>query len=131
MDAVSYTLATALSPGDPQRALPWVASVLGAVLAGGGLLAVALAYKAVRRRQGLGMGDVKMMAMIGASLGWRLALLTVFLGSLLGSVFGVYLILFRGRDLQHKLAFGTWLGIAAALSLFFGIPLVRWYAGES
>ncbi len=127
LDAVSYTVAAGLSPDDPQRVLPWTASIFGALTAGGSLLAVALAYKAVRRRQGLGMGDVKMMAMVGAFLGWRLALFTVFFGSLIGSVLGVYLMVFRGRDLQHKLAFGTLLGIAAVLSLFFGLPLIRWY----
>ena len=126
-DVVSYALAGGLSPDDPQRILPWVASIFGALCAAGALFLVAVVYRLARRRQGLGLGDVKMMAMVGAFLGWRLALLTVFLGSLIGSLLGVYLILFRGRNLQQKLAFGTLLGIAALLSLFFGLPLIRWY----
>jgi leader peptidase (prepilin peptidase)/N-methyltransferase len=82
-----------------------------------------------RKKQGLGMGDVKMMAMVGAFLGWRLAFLTIFMGSALGSLIGVVLILFKGRSLQHKLAFGTFLGIASAFALFRGLALIWWYLG--
>jgi leader peptidase (prepilin peptidase)/N-methyltransferase len=65
--------------------------------------------------------------MVGAFLGWMLALLTIILGSFIGSIIGLFLILFRGRNLQHKLAFGTLLGIAAVLVLFFGLPFIAWY----
>jgi leader peptidase (prepilin peptidase)/N-methyltransferase len=79
-DIVSFNLAGALSADDPQRTLPWVGSIFGALVGGGILLIVGIAYKAARKRQGLGIGDVKMMAMVGAFLGWRLALLTIFFG---------------------------------------------------
>jgi leader peptidase (prepilin peptidase)/N-methyltransferase len=111
-----------------ETAIPWTGAILGAILSGGILLAVAATYKLVRHRQGLGMGDVKMMAMVGAFLGWRLGLLTIFAGSFLGSIAGVFLILFGGRTLQTKLAFGTFLGAAAAAALFFGPPVLNWYA---
>jgi leader peptidase (prepilin peptidase) / N-methyltransferase len=128
-DLLSFSVASALYPGAPYTALPWVGSILGALLGGGILFLVAFLYQRVRKRQGLGMGDVKMMTMVGAFLGWRLALLTIFAGSLLGSVIGIFLILFRGKNLQSKLAFGTFLGIGCAVSLFLGLAFIDWYAG--
>lgn len=126
MDAVSVAAASLFGDAAP-AALPWIGSVLGAVIGGGLLLAVGFAYEKVRRRQGLGMGDVKMMAMVGAFLGWPLALLTIFAGSLLGTLLGIFLILFRRSNLQTKLAFGVFLGAASALALFRGLDFLRWY----
>jgi leader peptidase (prepilin peptidase)/N-methyltransferase len=126
-DQIALYLAATLRPSNPEQVLNWIGSALG-VLAGGGILfVVSLVYRIVRKQQGLGMGDIKMMAMVGAFLGWRMALLTIFAGSFVGSLVGVFLILFRGRNLQTKLAFGTFLGIGAALSLFFGPSFLRWY----
>ena len=73
------------------------------------------------------MGDVKMIAMVGAFIGLRLAFLTLFAGSLLGTLVGIFLISFRNMNLQTKLAFGVFLGIGAALALFWGVPFLRWY----
>jgi leader peptidase (prepilin peptidase)/N-methyltransferase len=127
-DTLSYSLAGLLSSTGEEILLPWAGSMLGALIGGGILYLVATVYKVVRRRQGLGMGDVKMMAMVGAFMGWRLALVTIFLGSFLGSIVGICLVLFGGRTLQTKLAFGTFLGRAAVLALFYGIELLQWYA---
>jgi leader peptidase (prepilin peptidase)/N-methyltransferase len=127
LDRITFSLASALRPENPEPAVNWVGAILGALVGGGILYLVALLYKLVRKQQGLGMGDIKMMAMVGAFLGWRLALLTIFAGSFLGSVAGVFLILFHGRNLQTRLAFGTFLGVGAALSLFFGPSFLRWY----
>jgi leader peptidase (prepilin peptidase)/N-methyltransferase len=74
------------------------------------------------------MGDVKMMAMVGAFLGWPLAVLTIGVGSLMGSCIGIFFVLFRNMSLQTKLALGVYLGIGAALSLFYGLPILQWYA---
>jgi leader peptidase (prepilin peptidase)/N-methyltransferase len=126
-DALSVRLVSALLPENPQMALPWAGSILGALLGGSFLYVPALLYEVVRKKQGLGMGDVKMMAMVGAFIGWRMAFLTIFAGSLLGSLVGVFLVLFRGRSFQSKLAFGTFLGGGAVLALFFGLPILRWY----
>jgi leader peptidase (prepilin peptidase)/N-methyltransferase len=126
-DSVSVGLASLFSEANLDAVLPWMASLLGALIGGGILWLVGAAYQLARRRQGLGLGDVKMMAMIGAFLGWRLALLTIFAGSFIGSIAGVTLILFGGRTLQTKLAFGTFLGIASALALFSGLALIQWY----
>jgi leader peptidase (prepilin peptidase) / N-methyltransferase len=128
-DSISYGLSSMISAANAEVILPWIASLLGVVLGGGILYLVAAVYQAVRKRQGLGMGDVKMLAMIGAFTGWRLALLTIFIGSFLGSIVGLILVLFGGRTLQSKLAFGTFLGTAATGSLFFGLAIIQWYAG--
>ncbi len=71
------------------------------------------------------MGDIKMMTMVGAFVGWQMALMTVFLGALLGSIVGVLLIIFGGRTLQSKLPFGVFLGIAAAVFLFLGGTILK------
>jgi len=130
-DALSFRLAAALAPGDPAAMLPWMGSIAGALIGGGILLLVAFLYQIARRRQGLGMGDVKMMAMVGAFLGWRLAMLIIFIGSALGSIIGILLIMFRGQNLQTKLAFGTFLGAAAAIALFYGLDFIHWYAAST
>jgi len=109
---------------------PWLGSVIGALFGGGLLMLVAFIYKRLRHRDGLGLGDVKMMMMVGAFLGYRLALLTIFAGSLLGSVVGISMQLMGKANMQTKLAFGVFLGIAAAAALFWGIPFLSWYLGN-
>jgi len=128
-DILTVASASALRPDGYENLLPWVGSALGALIGGGILFVVGLAYQLVRKRHGLGMGDVKMMAMVGAFLGWRSALLTIFAASLAGSMIGLFLVLFQGKSLQHKLAFGTFLGIGAAAVLFFGASVLGWYTG--
>jgi leader peptidase (prepilin peptidase)/N-methyltransferase len=128
-DKLSVMTAELLYPSNPEVSLPWVGSILGALIGGGVLLMVGLGYAKLRKREGLGMGDVKMMAMVGAFMGYYLAFVTIFVGSLLGLLLGVYLIAFRKMNLQTKLAFGVFLGIGAAVSLFYGIPFLSWYFG--
>jgi leader peptidase (prepilin peptidase)/N-methyltransferase len=126
-DVLSLNAASRLGLQDSQFILSWIGSFLGVIGGGGLLLAVAFAYERIRKRQGLGMGDVKMMAMVGAFLGWRLALLTIFAGSLIGTLVGIFLMLFRSMNLQAKLAFGVFLGVGSAFSLFYGLSFLRWY----
>ena len=128
-DRLSVKTAELLYPANPEAALPWVGSFLGALIGGGALLIVGVGYAKLRKRQGLGMGDVKMMAMVGAFIGYYLAFVTIFMGSLFGLLIGIYLILFRKMNLQSKLAFGVFLGTGAALSLFYGLPFLSWYFG--
>jgi leader peptidase (prepilin peptidase) / N-methyltransferase len=130
-DILSVRMASQLGFEDSGLVLSCIGALLGIVIGGGSLFAVAFFYEKVRKRQGLGMGDVKMMAMVGAFLGYRLTILTIFLGSFTGLLVGIYLILFRKMNLQTKLAFGVFLGVAATLSLFYGLPLIRWYLSLS
>jgi leader peptidase (prepilin peptidase)/N-methyltransferase len=129
-DVLAVYSARLIGSDSAQTFLPWTGAVWGAVFGGGMLLVVGMGYQKLRKRQGLGMGDVKMMAMVGAFLGARLAFLTIFAGSLLGLVVGVYLIIFRKQSFQTKLPFGVFLGIGSALALFYGLPLLAWYMGR-
>jgi len=111
----------------PEPALSFADALIGAAAASGLLWLVAEGYFRARGREGMGLGDVKMMAMAGAFLGLQRALLTILLGSLLGSVIGLAVIAIarKGRDLE--LPFGTFLGAGAMLVVFFGSPALAWY----
>jgi leader peptidase (prepilin peptidase)/N-methyltransferase len=102
-------------------------AVLGAAIGGGLLWLVAEVYLRLRGREGMGLGDVKMMLMAGAFLGIKRTLLTIFAGSLLGSVLGMLFMLARRKKSDYELPFGTFLGMAAVLVVFFGTPIVNWY----
>jgi leader peptidase (prepilin peptidase) / N-methyltransferase len=104
-----------------------VGSILGAITWAAMFFVVGLGYQKLRKIQGLGMGDVKMMLMIGAFIGVRLGFVTIFAGSLLGSILGVGLMLFGRANMRTKLAFGVFLGIGSAFSLLYGLPLLGWY----
>ncbi len=107
----------------------WLASLIGIIAGGGALLLVAEIYLRVRKDEGLGMGDVKMLAMIGAFLGWKLMLLTLVAGSFLGSVVGVGLIVSGRGSMKYALPFGTFLAVAAVCAATWGDAAVRWYVG--
>lgn len=102
-------------------------AALGAALGGGGLLLVAFVYRALTGHEGMGLGDVKMLAMIGAFLGPAGALLSVLLASVSGSLVGVALIALGRGDRKMRLPFGVFLAIGAVAALFFGDPLVAKY----
>ena len=105
----------------------WVASLLGIAVGGGVLLAVSEAYYRIRHEEGLGMGDVKMLAMIGAFLGWKLVLLTLVLASFVGSIVGVAILIARKESLKYALPFGTFLASAALVAAVAGDALLAWY----
>jgi leader peptidase (prepilin peptidase) / N-methyltransferase len=111
----------------PQMALSFADAALGA-LAGSGLLwIVSEGYFRIRGREGMGLGDVKMMAAVGAFLGLKRTMLTVLAGSLLGSVIGIILIAATKKGRDYELPFGTFLGAGALLVVFFGTPALHWY----
>jgi leader peptidase (prepilin peptidase)/N-methyltransferase len=104
---------------------------LGALVGGGSLWLVGWLWEKLRGVEAMGLGDVKMMFMVGAFLGWRLTLLTIFLGAMSGAVIGVgMMIKRRDRDLQSMLPFGIFLGIGAIISLLFGTSLINWYLSQ-
>jgi len=104
-------------------------SALGAAAGGGSLLAVALAYRYLRKVEGMGGGDIKMMLMVGAFLGWAPALLTIFAGSLLGGVVGIALIARSKQGLKTSVPFGDFLAPAAFVVMIWGGRAIAWYAG--
>jgi leader peptidase (prepilin peptidase)/N-methyltransferase len=108
----------------------WVSSLIG-ILAGGGVLyLIAIIYLTVRKEEGLGMGDPKMLGMIGAFLGWKLTLLTLMIGSLTGSVVGLGMIALGRGSLKYALPFGCFLAVGAAIAAVAGHPVLDWYLGR-
>ena len=105
----------------------WSASLIGILVGGGVLYGVAEAYYRVRHEEGLGMGDVKMLAMVGAFIGWKLALLTLMMASLSGTVIGLILIATHKGSLKHALPFGTFLALGAAAAATVGPAILDWY----
>jgi len=120
--AVGLAASVVLPPG-------LASAALGTVLGGGLLWGIAEGYFRLRGREGLGFGDVKMLAMIGAFLGWELTLLTLFVASLSGSAVGVALMASRRGGMESALPFGTFLAFGALVAATVGEPLVRWYVG--
>jgi leader peptidase (prepilin peptidase)/N-methyltransferase len=120
--AVGFAFSLFTAPG-------WVSSLAGIVIGGGSLLAIAYGYYFLRHEEGLGMGDVKMLALIGAFLGWRLTLLALMMASLSGSIIGVTLIVTKRGGMKSALPFGTFLALGAALAATVGPGLVDWYLG--
>jgi leader peptidase (prepilin peptidase)/N-methyltransferase len=102
---------------------------LGILVGGGVLYGIALAYFLIRKEEGMGMGDVKMLAMIGAFLGWRAVLVTLVLSSFAGALIGVGLMALRRGSMRYALPFGTFLSIGALVAMLTGEELVRWYMG--
>jgi leader peptidase (prepilin peptidase)/N-methyltransferase len=111
----------------PNAVLSLVDALVGAFVGSSLLWIVSEGYFRLRGREGMGLGDVKMMMLVGAFLGVKRTLLTVLAGSLLGSVVGLLLILLLRKGRDYELPFGTFLGIAALLVVFFGTPLLNWY----
>ncbi len=114
--------------------IPWVswqASLIGILLGGGSLLAIALGYELLTGKEGMGFGDVKLLAMLGALLGWTAIFPIIFIGSTLGTLVGVPLMLLKKADSKLAIPFGPFLAAGALLHLFFiqyTDPLMRWYA---
>jgi leader peptidase (prepilin peptidase)/N-methyltransferase len=107
--------------------LPWLSSLLGILFGGGIFLVVGWLYEKLAKREGIGGGDVKFLAMIGAFLGFRGALITLILSSVLGSIIGLGLMWKRGRDAQMALPFGPFLALGALGSFFLGDAIWQWY----
>jgi leader peptidase (prepilin peptidase) / N-methyltransferase len=109
------------------RILALIGSSMG-ILAGAGLLwGVGEAYLRVRGIEGMGFGDVKMMAMVGALLGAPLTLFTIMTGSLLGSIVGLLFIRFAGKGRDYELPFGTFLGMGGIVAVLYGDQLIQLY----
>src|SRR5262249_11234105 len=98
----------------------WSASLVGIFFGGGLLYAIAEAYYRIRHEEGLGMGDVKMLAMIGAFIGWQLTLVTLIFASIAGSVIGMGLIASGRGSMKYALPFGTFLALGAAFAAVAG-----------
>jgi len=120
-------LALALVYGGFRADLSLRQSLIGAVVGAGFLLVIYGAYWLLRKKEGMGMGDVTMMLLVGAYLGWQRAFFTLLLASLAGALAGIFLMSFRKKDLQYSLPFGTFLAPAAFVALVWGDRIIRAY----
>ena len=102
-------------------------AVIGAIAGYLVLWAVYWLFKLIRGKEGMGYGDFKLLAGMGAWLGWQMLPLIVLLSSVVGAAIGISLVAFKGRDHQIPLAFGPYLAIAGLIALFFGKPLLALY----
>jgi leader peptidase (prepilin peptidase)/N-methyltransferase len=115
-----FALSLFLPPG-------WRSSLIGIAAGAGVLFVIGEAYHRLRGFEGLGMGDVKMLGMIGGFLGWPLMLVTLVLASFAGSVVGVALIVSRRGGMQAALPFGTFLAVGALVAAVAGDAILDWY----
>lgn len=105
----------------------WHDSLWGILLGGGSLFAVAYLYAFFTGKEGMGGGDIKLLAMIGAFLGYKAVLPVIFISSLLGTFVGVPLMLLKKADGRYAIPFGPFLALAATIYLFAGPQLINWY----
>ena len=102
-------------------------SLIGLVLGGGLFYLIADLSQRMLKQEGMGGGDIKLIAMIGAFLGWKSVLLTIFMGALSGSLVGIFLILVKGKGRRFPIPFGPFLALGALTSLFWGREILHWY----
>lgn len=127
---MAYAPATWLQ-GSPAWLVSLACAAAGALAGGGSLWLVGELWKRLRGVEAMGLGDVKMMLGVGALLGWRLALLSIFLGAFAGALIGMAVIAKqKDKDMQAQIPFGIFLGTGALLSLLFGERLIAWYSGQ-
>jgi len=105
----------------------WVDALLGLVVGGGSLLLIAWGYGLLTGREGMGGGDIKLLAMIGALLGWQGVIFTIFVSSAVGTLTGMLLMLRGGKDMKLAIPFGPFLSIGAIFYIFYGPALINWY----
>lgn len=104
-------------------------ALLGVIVGGGVLWLIGEAYFRFAGQEGMGGGDVKMLAMIGAFLGWKLVLVTLVFSSVAGSVIGLLVLATRRGGMKYALPYGTFLALGAIIASLFGERIVAWYVG--
>lgn len=114
--------------GYPAWAVSLAGALFGALIGGGSLWAVGAIWKLLRGVDAMGLGDVKLLFGIGALLGWRLTILTIFIGAFTGAIAGAAILIVRkDKDMQSQIPFGIFLGIGSFVALLFGDRLIAWY----
>lgn len=107
----------------------WLQSLIGILVGGGSLLLVAVVYEAITGVEGMGGGDIKLLAMLGAFLGWEGVLFTIMASSLIGSVAGGGYMVLSGKGRKAAVPFGPFLSLGAFIYLLWGDLIIRWYLG--
>ncbi|OPX38939.1 MAG: prepilin peptidase, partial [Desulfobacteraceae bacterium 4484_190.2] len=120
---IAAGLAVAFIPGN----VSWFDSIIGIIGGGGALFLVGLIYEKLTGKQGMGGGDVKLLAMIGAWMGWRSLPFVLLVSSLTGAIIGSVFLLAAGKGYRVKIPFGPFLSLGALFYIFFGPQLTNWY----
>jgi leader peptidase (prepilin peptidase) / N-methyltransferase len=107
--------------------LGWLNSLIGILAGGGSLLLIAYGYQLLAKKDGMGGGDIKLLAMMGAFFGWKAILFIIFASSLVGSVIGITVMLAQKKDSTLAIPFGPFLASAAVLYIFYGNRIIFWY----
>jgi leader peptidase (prepilin peptidase)/N-methyltransferase len=105
----------------------WLNSLIGILIGGGSLLLIAWGYQLIRGKDGMGGGDIKLLAMIGAFLGWKGVLFTIMASSFTGTVVGIVVMMRAGKGMKMALPFGPFLATGAILYIFWGTQIIDWY----
>ncbi len=105
--------------------IPWMEAAIGLLIGGGVLLAIALAYEFITKREGMGGGDIKLLAMIGGFLGWKSLIFILLFSSLLGAIVGIAAMMIKKQDMKYAVPFGPFLSAAAVAYLFWGDVFMR------
>lgn len=105
----------------------FINSLIGLVAGYGSFLLIAVLGSWMAKTEAMGGGDLKLMGMVGAFMGWKAVLLTTFAGSITGSIIGIGLIALKGKDRKTLIPFGPFLATGALISLFFGEAIAAWY----
>lgn len=105
----------------------FLSSLFGILIGAGTLLAIALGYYFITKREGMGLGDVKLMGMIGAFLGWKAVPFTMLAGSMVGLLYGILPVVFAKKGRFHQIPFGPFLAFGAVVYIFYGPEIMDWY----
>ena len=107
--------------------LGWKSSLIGIAVGGGSLWLVAHVYELISKKEGMGGGDIKLLAMMGAFFGWKAIPFIIFVSSLVGSMIGITVMLVQKKDAKMAIPFGPFLALGAILYIFFGRQVIQWY----
>jgi leader peptidase (prepilin peptidase)/N-methyltransferase len=118
-----------LIPHAVPRLVSFLNSVIGMLCGAVPLFAIGWIWEKLRHEEGMGGGDVKLMGMIGAFLGWKGAFLTIFLGAIVGSAVGLTLIMLKLHKRGQVIPFGPFLALGAVATAFYGPDIIAWYLG--
>jgi leader peptidase (prepilin peptidase)/N-methyltransferase len=108
-------------------AMTYKTSLLGILAGGGSLFLVAWVYSLLTKKEGMGGGDIKLLAMMGALLGWQGVVFTIFISSLIGTLSGLAVMLRSHKGMKLAVPFGPFLALGGITYIFFGTPLIHWY----
>ncbi len=107
--------------------MTYIDSLLGLLSGGGSLYLVAWTYQALAKKEGMGGGDIKLLAMMGVLIGWKGVLFTIFVSSLVGTLIGLAVMLYTRANMKLAVPFGPFLAVGAVSYIFFGNEIIAWY----